>query len=84
MTLGSKEVADIGRVQQGLDKFGHGCLVSELRCIAFYGPQTGIIDYAMGQRGLSDTWWAIEENGGWITGCRATGPFDERVVVLTV
>ena len=81
MAFGSEEITDIGGIQEGLDEFGHGRLVSELGCVAFDGAESGIIDDAMGQRCFADARRAVKKYDTGCPGARFVDPLHECGVV---
>jgi hypothetical protein len=74
VTFGAEVVGDVLRMEEWLDEFGHGRLVSELTGVTFNGAKTGILDNAVGQRGFADTWWAVQKDSGWAPWSAALNP----------
>jgi len=80
----SEKITHVGGVQERLNQLRHGCFVSELRCIAFYGPQAGIRYNAVRQRRLADTRWAVQEDNTWISGGWCLGPGQQGRIMVAV
>jgi len=55
--------------------------VSELRGVAFYGTETGVIDDAMGQSCFADARGAVQKDYTGCSGARFVDPFHESGVV---
>ncbi len=84
MSFGAEKVRDIGGVQEGLNKLGHGGLVTELTGVTFYGAQTGVSDDTVGECGLANTWWSVQKDDDGSAGRGLLGPGQEGSIMVSV
>ena len=84
MPFGAEEIADICGVQKGFNEFGHSGFVAKLAGVTFYGTETGVVDYAVGQRCFANTWRAVEKDDTWASGYRSPNPFQKCLIMLVM